>query len=88
MARQRTAQDYEDDLTDAARAGLAELMTVLGAYRDALVLIGGWAPYLILETFGEPGEFAHIGSIDIDFVVDPAISQAAQPALRTLSRPP
>jgi len=34
------------------RSGLTEVMTVLGAYREALVLIGGWAPYLILEQFG------------------------------------
>jgi hypothetical protein len=60
-------------------------MTTLGAYRDALVLIGGWAPYLILEEFGEGGAFQddafqadafevgfiHVGSIDIDLVVDP-----------------
>lgn len=72
-------------MTAASRIGLAELMTVLGAYRDALVLIGGWAPYLILEQFGTPGAFqadafqtgfAHVGSIDIDFVVDPAIIDA------------
>jgi hypothetical protein len=90
MAKPRTARDYEDDVTAASRVGLAELMTVLGAYREALVLIGGWAPYLILETFGEPGAFqadafqddafqiafTHVGSIDIDFVVDPAIVDA------------
>lgn len=87
MARRRTARDYEDDVTAASRAGLAELMTALGAYRDALVLIGGWTPHLILETFGEPAafqedasqadafqtKFVHVGSIDIDLVVDPAI---------------
>jgi hypothetical protein len=90
MARPRTARDYEDDVTAASRVGLAELMTVLGAYRDALVLIGGWAPYVILERLGTPGAFqadafqsdtfqtafAHVGSIDIDFVVDPAMIDA------------
>lgn len=90
MAKPRTARDYEDDVTAASRVGLAEIMTVLGSYRDALVLIGGWAPYLILDSFGEPGVygrgtygsgaygtgFTHVGSIDIDFVVDPAIVDA------------
>ena len=57
MARPRTARDYEDDVTATSRVGLAELMTVLGGYRDALVLIGGWAPYVILERFGAPGAF-------------------------------
>jgi hypothetical protein len=48
-----------------------EIMTILGAYRDALVLVGGWAPYFILERFGhEDGDFRHVGSIDIDIAVD------------------
>jgi len=85
MRRPRTARDYQDGITAASRSGLAEVMTTLGAYRDALVLIGGWAPYLILEGFGEEGAFqgdafqadafevgfVHVGSIDIDLVVDP-----------------
>ncbi len=85
MPRPRTARDYQDGITTASRAGLAEIMTALGAYRDALVLIGGWAPYLIFERFGEKGGvlgffrlgvdrlggFSHVGSIDIDLVVDP-----------------
>ena len=86
------ARDYEDDATATSLVGLAEIMTALGAYRDALVLIGGWAPYLILQRFGEPGffdpgvfdprvfdtGFAHVGSIDIDFVVDPEAIDADQ----------
>jgi hypothetical protein len=77
----RTARDYDGGITAASRTGLAEIMTTLGAYRDALVLIGGWAPYLILERFGDPtgvAAFAHVGSIDIDFVVDPEIIGEAQ----------
>jgi hypothetical protein len=86
------ARDDEDDATATSLVGLAEIVTTLGAYRDALVLIGGWAPYLILEKFGEPGDFArgdfdsryfdtgfaHVGSIDIDFVVDPEAIDADQ----------
>jgi hypothetical protein len=78
MRRPRTARDYQGGITAASRSGLAEVMTTLGAYRDALVLIGGWAPYLILEGFGEEGAFqgdafqadafevgfVHVGSID------------------------
>ena len=85
MPKPRTAEDYGDDITAASLSGLAELMTALGAYRDALVLIGGWAPFIIVERFGEPGAFQadafqadafqtafeHVGSIDIDLVVDP-----------------
>ncbi len=92
MPRPRSAGDYQDGITAASRSGLAEVMTVLGAYRDALVLIGGWAPYLILDHEGqqEPGldnvlgeqesqeRFDHVGSIDIDFVVDPGQVDADQ----------
>ncbi len=75
MPKPRTAGDYEDGVTAASRSGLAELMTALGAYRDALVLIGGWAAYLFLEQSGDRGEggFVHVGSIDIDFVVNPEL---------------
>ena len=90
MPRRRTAGDYQDGITAASRSGLAEAMTVLGAYRDALVLIGGWVPYIILEQSGEQGAFqanavqgdafqvgfVHVGSIDIDFVVDPGLVNA------------
>lgn len=37
----RTARDYEGGITAASRTGLAEIMTTLGTYRDALVRIGG-----------------------------------------------
>lgn len=93
MAKPRTVRDYEEDTTAASRVGLAEIMTILGACRESLVLIGGWAPFLILERFGEVepeqfepeasfnahapfGRFSHVGSIDIDFVVDPAVIDA------------
>ena len=51
-----------------------ELMTILGAYREALVLVGGWAPYFILERYGrkETG-FRHVGSVDIDIAVNPCL---------------
>lgn len=51
-----------------------ELMTILGAYREALVLVGGWAPYFILQRFGrEDTDFRHIGSLDIDIAVNPRL---------------
>ncbi len=48
-----------------------EMMTILGAYRDALVLVGGWAPYFILERFGQgESDFQHMGSVDVDIAID------------------
>jgi hypothetical protein len=51
---------------------LLELATLLRAYDEALVLVGGWVPMLLLEAHGMPGSAAaHVGSIDIDLAVDP-----------------
>lgn len=70
---ERTAQSYGPGITGASKTVLLELMTVLRAYREALVLIGGWVPYLLLERHRSAGSsFTHVGSIDIDLAVDPA----------------
>ena len=45
---------------------------MLRPYRKDIVLIGGWVPYLLLESHRAPGDnFRHVGSIDIDLIVDP-----------------
>ena len=59
-----TVQDYPDDAVAAARSVLLEVLTVLGAYRESTVLVGGWVPGL---TFPDAG---HIGSLDIDLALD------------------
>ncbi|HAM36383.1 MAG TPA: hypothetical protein DEB40_05930 [Elusimicrobia bacterium] len=78
MISPRLDRDYASAVTDASRSVLLEVMTVLGEYRDALVLIGGWGPYFLLPQtpaaagFGSQGQpFRHIGSIDIDLAVNP-----------------
>lgn len=76
---ERTAQAYGPGVTSASRSVLVELMTLLRAYREALVLVGGWVPYLLLEQHQRPEDaFVHVGSIDIDLAVDPAAVQEAQ----------
>lgn len=68
----RVASDYSPEIVEVSKSVLAELITALKKCYEALVLVGGWAPYFILQEFGtsEAG-FYHIGSIDIDLVVDP-----------------
>jgi predicted nucleotidyltransferase len=51
------------DPTSASRAVLIEVANVLGAYRDHIVLIGGWVPELLYPNRG------HVGSIDVDIAV-------------------
>jgi hypothetical protein len=60
---------YSKSITESSKSVLIEVLRILGSYKDYLVLTGGWAPYFILEEFGEGGQ--HCGSIDIDFVLNP-----------------
>lgn len=62
---------YSKSITESSKSVLIEVLRILGSYRDYLVLTGGWAPYFILEKFGEGGQ--HCGSIDIDFVLNPRL---------------
>jgi len=64
---------YHRGLTEASKSVLIEILRVLGRYSDYLVLSGGWAPYFILQRFGEQNE--HCGSVDIDFVLDPRLAE-------------
>lgn len=63
---------YSRGTTEASKSVLMEILRTLGNYRDHLVLSGGWAPYFILQRFGEADQ--HCGSIDIDFVLDPKLA--------------
>jgi len=62
---------YSRSVTESSKSVLIEVLRILGSYKDYLVLTGGWAPYFILERFGEGGR--HCGSVDIDFVLNPRL---------------
>jgi len=49
----------------AARAVLIEVVNILGAFKDDLVIVGGWVPDLMY-----PGK-NHVGSLDVDLAVGP-----------------
>lgn len=61
-----TKSNYVKKEVEISLSVLVELMTILGTYRDGIVLIGGWVPYFILDS----SENAHIGSIDIDLALN------------------
>ncbi len=68
----RFVADFNSQLTQASRSALLELARALKPYSGALVLVGGWVPYLLIENHLRPkNPFTHVGSIDIDLVVDP-----------------
>jgi hypothetical protein len=62
------ASDYDDRGVRAMHAVLIELGQTLGPYRDAMVVVGGAVPYLMLRD-ATP---AHIGTLDIDLDLDPS----------------
>ena len=61
-----TRADYVPDEVAACYSVVLELMTLLGEFREHLVLVGGWVPYLVL---GEAGR-RHVGSLDVDVALD------------------
>ena len=59
------------ELVELSKSAILELWRGLHKYRDAIVLIGGWVPYFILEKYGgESYNHDHIGSIDIDIAIN------------------
>ncbi|MEK7765735.1 MAG: nucleotidyl transferase AbiEii/AbiGii toxin family protein [bacterium] len=67
----QTRQAYAPDVTERSFAVLLELSLVLKAYQQGLVLVGGWVPALLLRRHQAPRvSFQHVGSVDIDFLID------------------
>jgi nucleotidyltransferase AbiEii toxin of type IV toxin-antitoxin system len=58
--------DYTARQIEAARRVLVDVGQVLAAFEDAIVIVGGWVPDLLLPH-AEP---EHIGSIDVDLALD------------------
>ena len=69
--------DYPEDITKLSKSVLLELMTLLKGYRNQIVLIGGWVPYFLLQKYQKNREFRHVGSADIDFVLDPELVKSS-----------
>jgi len=58
--------DYSADAVAAAHSVLVELTHLLGAYRDDIVVVGGWVPELLLPNSPMP----HVGSVDVDLALN------------------
>jgi hypothetical protein len=59
-------EDYDEAIVRSCFSVLLEVVTILGEYRDNLVLVGGWVAKLTLEG----PEEKHIGTTDVDIAVD------------------
>jgi len=85
----RTTATYEPANVRMAYSALLEVAASLQAYRESMVLIGGWVPYLLLERHqGKDNPFRHVGSLDSDWVVNPdkVGSREYETIVRTLKR--
>lgn len=60
--------DYSNRQVEAARRVLVDVGQVLASFGDAIVVVGGWVPDLLLPAAAS----AHIGSIDVDLALDAA----------------
>ncbi len=69
----KKATDYPDKLTELSKSVLLEIMTLLKGYSGHIVLVGGWVPYFLLQRYYKTSDFQHVGSADIDLVIDPAL---------------
>ena len=66
----RGLHDYSKQDTAKALQLLLELAEHLKAYKDHIVLVGGWAPYFLIgDSAGKFGQ-QHIGSLDADLFLD------------------
>ena len=61
--------EYDNASVDAARSAIIELMTVLGEYREEIVLVGGWVPFFSIDAPEDPLD-RHPGSADVDIALD------------------
>ena len=69
----KKVSDYPEDITKLSKSVLLEIMTLLKGYKNNIVLVGGWVPYFLLQKFQKDKEFKHVGSVDIDLVIDPEL---------------
>lgn len=75
----RTKTTFVSNIADVSLSHLLELMLALGSYREGLVLVGGWVPYLLLKEYqNKDVAFQHIGSKDIDIAVNPEVIDEAK----------
>jgi hypothetical protein len=61
-----TKDDYSDPAVQACLSVMVELMTVLGEFREGIILVCGWVPYFLYPQSREE----HTGSLDIDIAFD------------------
>lgn len=62
----RFAKDYSQRQVEAAHRVLVDVGHILASFQDAIVIIGGWVPGLLLPDHSP----RHVGSVDLDLALD------------------
>ena len=70
---EKNVTNYENEITTLSLSVLLELLCLLKGYSEDMVLVGGWVPYFLLKRHNTDSSFQHIGSVDIDIVLDPEL---------------
>ncbi len=69
----KNVNNYNNEITRLSLSLLLELMVLLKGYSNDIVLVGGWVPYFLLKKHSSNPSFQHVGSVDIDLVLDPEL---------------
>jgi hypothetical protein len=64
-----TSKDAIDGYFEPCLIALGRVLDALSPFSDALVLIGGWAPWMLLKKYSN-GQAEHTGSSDLDIAFD------------------
>lgn len=59
-------KNYGFDEVSAAKSILIEIMHILGAYKEQIILVGGWVPEILFPKSLIP----HVGSNDVDILLN------------------
>jgi len=76
MTASKDSNDFNARNVAAAHSVLVDLMTVLGPFRESVLLVGGWTPQFISKEPAQP-HLHHVGSLDVDIALNPKTLTAA-----------
>lgn len=66
MVKRFRKEDYPERELEACHRVLMELVNLLHEFSDHIALVGGWVPFFIARSQGNP----HVGSLDVDVAFD------------------
>lgn len=61
---------YQQDQTEISLSMLLEVIDALKGYGSDVVVVGGWAPYFLLQKHGSDQATRHVGSLDGDLALN------------------